>query len=1304
MAVRKFIIVAGQSNASAIGDTPTWWSANPFISLASPAYDVTQLPQYAQGAYDDLFTMPGTFKGGPQVDQYGLNESVNGQWQQVNLRGVAVQKIRFLTLYNPIASFLSFGLFAQDYPGIARVQEGSEPSRLNANLQQQPAESGAVNEPKVVTFTLPNIGNLVGHGYTGGELLAFTSTAGTAGLPDGMDARGTFQVASVPTADTFTFTAWPSGDAVELTSVGSGTLEVHRAERGTIVRQSTGTTHTAACAGPGTQGSASTTGATINVSPPFNPPPVYGEQFTYQFRVSSGTPGRLVFETGLGGLVDTGHATAGGQGTAIIRNPDGDHGTQITTRNSPYYAGRPVQFAPTAVLSAVTAADDTAETVTILANPYTDDDRIQFTDGGGGSLPTGLAFDTPYYVVNTAGDAVQLATTQGGAAINFTGGVSGVIVTSLALPSPLVQGTTYYVSRVGEGAEVDAFAGAATVVFASDKFDFGIDHRWVEGEPVVLSAPANDDGTASTLPSGLLAGQVYYVKLTGTVDEIQLSESEGGAAVTLGDAGSGRMRFERLDQRVSWWVSATPGGKELVIDEGSSHGYTPTMQPVFRGSLSGLRVRCVSGTQALIDDGPRNLKHAELDVANDAAEVVLDEAFSTSPAAGDVFVIEPASGVAFKDYALWLPWCPFEGQAQGSYPLPTVNAGPAASDDSDIVLSGLSGAVEWAPCRLYTTGQLPEPLAPGREYFMLERTVNSTKLAATWDDETVVQQTEYVVSSVNASAGTERIYFAANHLRAENDAVQFYGADVATIGLVEGTVYYVDKIDDTTIELLDAPGGSTVTLTGLASPSDLRMVRAVTGTHVLIRSDQWGKRNPYPPGFNFPNHADTPTVFQPYAGPLQIGLFQRMGPAVSIAMRVAEHEGENIDVLQLTFGGTSLGHKEVMPAALAGLQGMGWSDVKQQIHWSPGEPNGCYAVMQDRLRQARAAYEAAGDTGECVGIFWVQGEEDASYEVLANRYEDNLESFVEVIRADVKANELTSGPADALPFVAAKVFEPSGVWPYAATVNAAIQAVADGDVNMRAADTSTLSVQTGDTAHYTGGSMSELGGTLMFEQWKGLRENEDAAVQFCNRALRHLGESTTIVSIAPPDEGVLAATLCAEFYPVARDTLLARHAWDFSVKRVSPVALAASGRTEWLYAYKLPSDFNGVVKVLPKDSPDDTHVTGRRLDLEHDVVIDANEERRLVCNEPDVILYYHANITDTSKFSALFEKALTYELAAMLAPPILKGDKGMEAARLNMQMSAVFLDMARAQDGDRMREKRVQDTGLSEAHNERGPL
>lgn len=180
-------------------------------------------------------------------------------------------------------------------------------------------------------------------------------------------------------------------------------------------------------------------------------------------------------------------------------------------------------------------------------------------------------------------------------------------------------------------------------------------------------------------------------------------------------------------------------------------------------------------------------------------------------------------------------------------------------------------------------------------------------------------------------------------------------------------------------------------------------------------------------------------------------------------------------------------------------------------------------------------------------------------------------------------------------------------------------------------------------------------------------------VDICNLALAHLGDAATVATISPPD-GSAQAEHCARFYPMARDALLEMHTWDFTVSRV-PLALLSTNTSGWAYTYAAPSNVLNLIAVLDPQAPDDYsaqssgrcdppilsvgYYTPQPFQAEIDETTGAD---LILTNQANATLRYSKRITDTTKFSPTFVRALTWLLASELAGPVLKGEAGAAAA------------------------------------------
>lgn len=148
-----------------------------------------------------------------------------------------------------------------------------------------------------------------------------------------------------------------------------------------------------------------------------------------------------------------------------------------------------------------------------------------------------------------------------------------------------------------------------------------------------------------------------------------------------------------------------------------------------------------------------------------------------------------------------------------------------------------------------------------------------------------------------------------------------------------------------------------------------------------------------------------------------------------------------------------------------------------------------------------------------------------------------------------------------------------------------------------------------------------------------------SAIDICNLALAHLGETPNLSSIDPP-EGSAHAESCARFYPVARDVALEDINWPFAMKR-AVLALQVDAVTidSWQFAYALPADCLKAVAVLPPGV----------IDEEQDCEDFLIEGRTLYTNAPEATLRYTQKLTDTTRFPPKFVEAVSWQLANYLA-------------------------------------------------------
>lgn len=174
------------------------------------------------------------------------------------------------------------------------------------------------------------------------------------------------------------------------------------------------------------------------------------------------------------------------------------------------------------------------------------------------------------------------------------------------------------------------------------------------------------------------------------------------------------------------------------------------------------------------------------------------------------------------------------------------------------------------------------------------------------------------------------------------------------------------------------------------------------------------------------------------------------------------------------------------------------------------------------------------------------------------------------------------------------------------------------------------------------------------------------AVTICNLALSHLGDTATVASIQPP-EGSVQAEHCARFYPQALRSLLALHHWGFATRYEPLQRVDRDGDARFAYVFALPAEALEMVAVHD--------AYGVRMPF-------AVQGRHVLANQPLVWGQWIDGAVEPNSFPPLFTETLAWQLASMLAGPILKGDAGAAEAKRCLQMVSVYLPQAKEADAN----------------------
>lgn len=201
-------------------------------------------------------------------------------------------------------------------------------------------------------------------------------------------------------------------------------------------------------------------------------------------------------------------------------------------------------------------------------------------------------------------------------------------------------------------------------------------------------------------------------------------------------------------------------------------------------------------------------------------------------------------------------------------------------------------------------------------------------------------------------------------------------------------------------------------------------------------------------------------------------------------------------------------------------------------------------------------------------------------------------------------------------------------------------------------------------------------------------------VDICNLALSHIGDKGTIASIRPPESST-QATLCARFFDMARDNMLAMNAWGFATKRAILADLTGTVTVppHWTYAYAVPSDVINRMVVLSSESLMEEETEG----FVHELGDDASGTRILYTNVETAYVRYTARVTNPANFPPLFTEALSRLLASYLAGPIIKGEAGVGMAKEQLGMARAYAATAATEDANQSSNKTLRSDSYHQA-------
>lgn len=195
-----------------------------------------------------------------------------------------------------------------------------------------------------------------------------------------------------------------------------------------------------------------------------------------------------------------------------------------------------------------------------------------------------------------------------------------------------------------------------------------------------------------------------------------------------------------------------------------------------------------------------------------------------------------------------------------------------------------------------------------------------------------------------------------------------------------------------------------------------------------------------------------------------------------------------------------------------------------------------------------------------------------------------------------------------------------------------------------------------------------------------------ADVDICNMALSHLGISTGILSINPPDPSA-AGQSCAFWYPKSRNFVLQSAPWNFAYtyQTLASDASQVPGTTwaypGWRYAYQVPNDCLQAVAVVTAAGlrfgqmywngywwPYPTQMFAMpKIPFKIFESQASPGQLAIACDvnaaTQPLYLFYIQCVTNTGLFDPMFSEALSYEIAGKVGGPLRADPQRVSAAQ-----------------------------------------
>lgn len=171
--------------------------------------------------------------------------------------------------------------------------------------------------------------------------------------------------------------------------------------------------------------------------------------------------------------------------------------------------------------------------------------------------------------------------------------------------------------------------------------------------------------------------------------------------------------------------------------------------------------------------------------------------------------------------------------------------------------------------------------------------------------------------------------------------------------------------------------------------------------------------------------------------------------------------------------------------------------------------------------------------------------------------------------------------------------------------------------------------------------------------------------EICNLALLHLGVGKEIGNLET--EKSSEATACRRAFTICRDNVLRDFNWPFATKFADLALVETDPTDEWGFSYTYPNDCVNFRRIV-NDDPENP--------IPYRIVEDANISL-IYADEANPVGEYTRKVTEPARFSPDFVLALSFLVAAVIAPAITNGDPFKVGERA-MRLYELKIDNAKA--------------------------